>query len=99
MLDKGDEHDENHANHNRHYDNDHARVDGEQGRVTKTITNQINHAKCIMKLTFAKFDWSEKALLSFHRPNIQEAFDQVKYEQEQMMEEERQNPYMQGGNS
>ena len=44
-------------------------------RVTKSRANELNHAKCILKLTYTKFDWSEKALLNFHRPNIQEVFD------------------------
>jgi hypothetical protein len=41
-------------------------------RVTKSRANELNHAKCILKLTYTKFEWSENELVSFHRPNIQE---------------------------
>ena len=46
-------------------------------RVTYSRANELNHAKCILKLTYTKFDWSEKALLNFHRPNIHEEFEIV----------------------
>jgi hypothetical protein len=29
-------------------------------RVTKSRANELNHAKCILKLTFNKFDWTEE---------------------------------------
>lgn len=44
-------------------------------RVTKSKANELNHAKCILKLTYTKFEWSDRDLLNFHRPNIQEVFD------------------------
>ncbi len=28
-------------------------------RVTKSRANELNHAKCILKLTYTKFEWSE----------------------------------------
>ena len=43
-------------------------------RVTKSRANELNHAKCILKLTYTKFEWSDHELLNFHRPNIQEVF-------------------------
>lgn len=39
-------------------------------RVTKSKAYELNHAKCILKLTYTKFDWLEKDLVNFHRPNI-----------------------------
>ena len=45
--------------------------DNMRNRVTKSRANELNHAKCILKLTYTKFDWSERDLLCFHRPNIQ----------------------------
>lgn len=39
-------------------------------RVTKNMANELNHAKCILKLTFTKFFWTEDQLRNFHRPNI-----------------------------
>ncbi len=50
-------------------------VEGEVGRVTKSRANELNHAKCILKLTYTKFEWSDYELLNFHRPNIQEVFE------------------------
>jgi len=44
-------------------------------RVTKSRANELNHAKCILKLTYTKFEWSDHELLNFHRPNIQEVFE------------------------
>lgn len=58
-------------------------------RVTKSRANELNHAKCILKLTYTKFDWSEKALLNFHRPNIQEIFDQLFYGAENDLDEKK----------
>lgn len=31
-------------------------------RVTKSRANELNHAKCILKLTFNKFDWQDSSL-------------------------------------
>ncbi len=58
-------------------------------RVTKNKANELNHAKCILKLTFTKFDWREKDLLNFHRSNIDEAFAIMKYEEELYLDEKR----------
>lgn len=44
-------------------------------RVTKSRAYELNHAKCILKLSYTKFDWTEKALNNFHRTNIQDIFD------------------------
>ena len=49
-------------------------------RVTKSRANELNHAKCILKLSYTRFDWSEKALLNFHRPNINDVFEYTQYE-------------------
>jgi len=49
-------------------------------RVTKSKANELNHAKCILKLTYTKFNWTESDLMNFHRPNIQEVFLRVKKE-------------------
>lgn len=49
-------------------------------RVTKSRANELNHAKCILKLTYTKFEWTEDELLRFHRPNIQtEIFERLNY--------------------
>ncbi len=39
-------------------------------RVTKSRANELNHAKCILKLTYNKFEWTDNDKLSFHRENI-----------------------------
>lgn len=39
-------------------------------KVTISKANELNHAKCILKLTYNKFEWSEEDLNRFHRPNI-----------------------------
>lgn len=31
-------------------------------RVTKSRANELNHAKCILKLTFTRFEWTDNAL-------------------------------------
>ncbi len=63
----------------KHYDQHNApnavtQEDGYHMRVTKSRANELNHAKCILKLTFTKFEWSDQELLNFHRPNVQEEF-------------------------
>ena len=50
-------------------------------RVTKSRANELNHAKCILKLTYTKFEWSDHELLNFHRPNIQEFMQRRAYSQ------------------
>lgn len=55
-------------------------------RVTKSRANELNHAKCILKLTYTRFDWSESALLNFHRPNINDVFEQIQYERDRQMQ-------------
>lgn len=55
-------------------------------RVTKSRASELNHAKCILKLSYTRFDWSEKALLNFHRPDINEVFDQIMYERERALQ-------------
>lgn len=54
--------------------------DSSRLRVTKSRANELNHAKCILKLTYTKFEWSEKELLNFHRPNIAEIFEEKRME-------------------
>ena len=34
-------------------------------RVTKSRANELNHAKCILKLTYTKFEWSDHELLNY----------------------------------
>lgn len=45
-------------------------------RVTKSRANELNHAKCILKLTYTKFEWEDEELSNFHRPNIHKVFEQ-----------------------
>mmetsp|Transcript_2125 Transcript_2125/g.2017 ORF Transcript_2125/g.2017 Transcript_2125/m.2017 type:complete len:109 (-) Transcript_2125:285-611(-) len=51
-------------------------------RVTKNKANELNHAKCILKLTHTKFDWSGSELIRFHRTNIEEVFSKLKLERQ-----------------
>lgn len=44
-------------------------------RVTVSRANELNHARCILKLTYTRFEWSDKDLQRFHRPDLQEAFE------------------------
>ena len=48
-------------------------------RVTKSRANELNHAKCILKLTYTRFEWSDHELLNFHRPNIQDVIQERAY--------------------
>ena len=40
------------------------------GRVTQTMGEELNHAKCIDGHAFYKLDWSHKDLQHFHRPDV-----------------------------
>ena len=45
--------------------------------ATVNRANELNHAKCILNLTYTKFDWSERDLMNFHRPRTEEIFDEM----------------------
>lgn len=44
-------------------------------RVTQTMGEELNHAKCIEGHQFYKLDWNHKDLQHFHRPDIQSCFE------------------------
>ena len=45
--------------------------------MTKSRANELNHAKCILKLTYTRFDWSERGLMEFHRPDLGDSITTV----------------------
>lgn len=47
--------------------------------------HELNHAKCILKLIYNKFEWSDKNLLNFHRPDINEVFEQLMQDKDRDM--------------
>jgi hypothetical protein len=55
---------------NSHKDNEGLTAEDVGKRVSISRANELNHAKCILKLTYTKFEWSDRELLNFHRPNI-----------------------------
>ena len=40
------------------------------------LNQEAGHAKCILDLSFTKFKWTSEDFLQFHRPDIQQLFDQ-----------------------
>ena len=66
-------HDSNKPSHDGVMADDHG-----HNRVTKSKANELNHAKCILKLTYTKFDWRERDLINFHRPNIEDEYDRLR---------------------
>ncbi len=56
--------------HNEGFGNDPKTI-----RVSVNKAHELNHAKCILNLSYNKFEWSDDNLLNFHRPNINEVFD------------------------
>ena len=60
-------------------------------RVTKNLANQLNHAKCILKLNFNKFQWHEEDLINFHKTKIEKLFARLQSERQQELIEIQNN--------
>jgi hypothetical protein len=43
-------------------------------RVTISKAHELNHASCIKTLVYNKFEWFDRDLSRFHRPDMQEVF-------------------------
>lgn len=67
-----------HGEEEHHQQNAYDVERGEQNRVTNTLAQELNHANCVKTLEFNKFDWEDRDLERFHRPNTQEIFIEVK---------------------
>ena len=47
---------------------------GDRDKVTLSLGEELNHAKCIEGHSYYKLDWSNKDLEHFHRPDVQSLF-------------------------
>lgn len=48
--------------------------ENQQQWVADNRATELNHASCILTLSYTEFDWTEIQLLNFHRPRIEGLF-------------------------
>ena len=56
--------------------------------------NELNHAKCASNLQFTVFEWSQKELRRFHRPDVGSCFDLVRAQDELLRKQQSKQPVL-----
>ena len=56
--------------------------------------NELNHAKCASNLQFTVFEWSQKELRRFHRPDVGSYFDLVRAQNELLLKQQSKQPVL-----